>query len=138
MCTELVYYFGVGAEVLCICLHTRSDREPQARYLKQDVISDKMSANALSLRHSNASTDPPRQRRYGFVIACARRLRNVHLNLCGGAPGVSVLCTRSSKSYRNSKIIFVPHQYLVGILERIRFTLVPCEVLEPFGYLSAP
>ena len=106
VCTELIYYYGVGAEALCICLHTRTDDEPQARYLKQKpVISDKTSANVLSLRHSKkpqpilrVNLVGPRQRRYGFVAACARRLRNLHLNLCGGAPGVSVCCTSSTKS----------------------------------------
>lgn len=43
--------------------------------------------------------------RYGLVVACARRLRNLqlnlHLNLCG-APGLSVCCTRSTKSSKIS------------------------------------
>ena len=58
----------------------------------------------------------PRQQRYGLVIAYARRLRNfqrnIHLNLCGGAPGVSVCCTRSIKSNK------LHSNYLVMILMR--------------------
>lgn len=57
----------------------RSDDQPQARYLNQTLaISDKSSANALSSRYSNASTNPPRQRRYGLVARCHSRLRNLH------------------------------------------------------------
>lgn len=51
-----------GAEVLCIYLHTGTENLPQARYVKQKlIISDNSLANALSLRHSNAWTEPPRQ-----------------------------------------------------------------------------
>lgn len=90
--TEKYYYYGVEAEILCICLHTRSNGKPQARYLKQTLaISDKLSANTLSSRYPNASTGPPRQRSYGVVITFTPRLRDPHLNLCDGAPGVSVV-----------------------------------------------
>lgn len=52
MCTELIDYYEVEAEILCICLHTISDDHNQARFLKQKlVISEEPPANALYLHH---------------------------------------------------------------------------------------
>ena len=55
----------------------------------------------------------PRQRRYDLVVACPHRLRNLqrnlHLNLCGGATGVSVCWTRSTKSNMCLAITHVPN-----------------------------
>ena len=98
--SEPIYDYGVRAEVLYVCLHARSQIIilELAISNKKLVFSDKSSAKAFSFTPLHASTDPPRQRRYGLVVAFSRKLRNLHLNLCRGVPYFSFCSMRSTKS----------------------------------------
>lgn len=93
------------------------------------------------LRHSNALTDPligPRQQRYDFVVIWTRRLRNLHLDLCGGAPGLSI------RWYEEYELEQYLDQYMLSPTSRdemclsgIPYSIILDEFIERIEYRSS-
>ena len=119
--TDIITMRG-EAELLYICLGTRSDDQSQARHLNWKVVfSNELAVNALS---SHYSTPQPTLRvnfiergtisslyviaDYYPVIAFARKLRNLHPNRLYNSPCLSIVacCTRNTKSNQNPTVNF--------------------------------
>ena len=112
VCTELIYYYGVGAEVLCICLHTRSDGEPQARYLKQNVSKRIPLTPLKCLNRSSASTSSDRVNE--------GTASSLHvLAGCANSTSICVVahlaCQFVVRGVRNPTIMFSPHSLPMNI-----------------------